>query len=136
MAFGQGKPVEVGLYDLHNRGSSPVTVKSISLDHPHGLVMTETWLTPIGHQNGQELTIGVGWPYPPSFTALVRQVWSERRPAIGATVRPGQDLNLVFGLTRTGAVGKSGGPVIVYTADGSTYTLHENTSLSVAARCF
>jgi len=130
-----GVPITMGIYDLHNTGTSPVTVKTVTLPSAHGLTMTKAWLVPIGQTgSGGTLDVGAGWPYPPSFTALVRSVWAQRRPAAGATIKPGQDLNLVFGLTRTtGSVGKSDGPAITYTAAGSTYTVQEKTSLVVAA---
>jgi len=140
MAFTEGQPVTTGIYDLHNTGSSPVTVTSVTLPDAHGLTMTKAWLVPIGHSPGSGrvggMLVGAGWPYPPSFTKLVRSVWAQRRPAVGATIKPGQDLNLVFGLTRTTAkAGKSSGPLIAYTTGGLSYTVAEQTTLEVAAKC-
>ena len=141
MGFPQGRPVTTGIYDLRNTGTAAVTIQSVTLPGAHGLRKTKAWLVPIGHtpgqaNNGGGILVGAGWPYPPSFTALVRSVWAKRRPAVGATIKPGQDLNLVFGLTRTTAkAGKSDGPAIWYTASGSSYTVNEKTSLVVAARC-
>ena len=134
-----GVPITMGIYELHNTGTSAVTVKTVTLPSAHGLTMTKAWLVPIGQTGGGgTLDVGAGWPYPPSFTAIVRSVWAQRRPAVGnTTIKPGQDLNLVFGLTRTmGSVGKSDGPAITYAAAGSTYTVQEKTSLVVvAANC-
>jgi len=137
MDFAQGKPVTTGIYELNNSSSDAVTVQSVTLPGAYGLTMTRAWLVPVGQTgNGGTMTVGAGWPYPPSFTALVRSVWAQRRPAVGATIKPGQDLNLVFGLTRTTAnAGKSSGPAITYTAGGSTYTVQEKTSLMVASTC-
>ena len=50
------------------------------------------------------------------------------RPS-GQLIRPGQDLNLVFGLMN----GESGGPLISYTSDGIPYSVQEQTVLQVAA---
>lgn len=127
----------MGIYELDNTGTSPVTVQSVTLPAAHRLTMTKAWLVPIGHTgNGGTIDVGAGWPYPPSFTALVRSVWAQRRPAVGATIKPRQDLNLVFGLIRTtGSVGKSDGPAIAYTAGRSTYAVQEQTNLIVAANC-
>jgi len=125
----------MGIYELHDTGKSTVTVKAVTLPGAHGLAMTKAWLVPIGQTgDGSTMDVGAGWPYPPSFTKLVRAVWAQRQPAVGATIKPGQDLNLVFGLTRTkGSVGKSDGPAITYTAAGSTYTVQEETGLVLAA---
>jgi hypothetical protein len=132
----QGQTITMGIYDLKNSGSSPVTVQSVSLGSPHGLTMTKSWLVPIEHVGGTLELAGAGWPYPPDFSRPVHWAWVLRKPAVGAVIRARQDLNLVFGLTRTTArAGRSDGPVIVYTADGNTYTLAENVSLVVARKC-
>jgi len=134
----EGRPLTTGLYDLHNTGTSPVTVQSVSLGSPHGLkITTKAWVMPIFHdvKTGNWDVVGVGVPYPPTTWPE----WSNREPAIGAVILPGQDLNLVFGMTRTSASdGTSAGPVILYTVNRGTYTLHEQTGLMVAARksCF
>ena len=137
----EGVPTTVGLYDLHNSGSSPVTVHGISLPHDHGLTMTSSWLTPIYHGVGRDLVIGVSWPWPPSRStgagaAAVRWAWAPRKPLTGAVIKPHEDLNLVFGLTRTTARNSySGGPVITYSTGGTAYTVSEKTTLEVAKSC-
>ncbi len=96
--------------------------------------MTTPWLVPIYHdpKTGNYETVGVGGPYPPTYAPE----WPNHRPAIGGIIKPGQDLNIVFGLTRTSAkAGHSDGPAITYTAGGSTYTVSEAVSLTVAAIC-
>jgi hypothetical protein len=120
----------MGIYGLGVKsGTSPVTVQRVSLGSPHGLAMTTAWVTPVFANTP---LIGAVLSWPPAGPA-----WAQRRPAAGAVIKPGQDLNLVFGLTRTTPrSGRSDGPVIVYTADGNTYTLAENTSLIVQANCF
>lgn len=125
----QGQTITMGIYDLDvESGTSPVTVQSVRLGSPHGLKMTKAWVTPIFANTP---LIGTAlWP-PPASPA-----WAQRKPAEGAVIKPGQDLNLVFGLTRTTArAGRSDGPVIVYTANGNTYMLAENVSLVVARKC-
>jgi hypothetical protein len=135
----QGQPTGVGLYDLRNSGSSPVTLKHVTLASPHGLTMTRAWLTPIYHRAGRSYLVGVGWPWPLSLARgsgsyPVRWAWARRTPAVGAVVKPHQDLNLVFGLIRTTARNAhSGGPVITYTSDGNTYTVREQTTLKITA---
>ena len=134
LSFPQGKPVTVGLYDLANAGQTTVTIQHIELPADSGLTMGKTWLVPIYHDpgNGNFVVVGVGAPYPPTTAPE----WPDRRPAIGATIRPGQDLNLVFPLTRTTAkAGKSRGPMITYAAGGSDYSVSEKTSMIVAENC-
>ena len=132
----QGEPVTLGLYTLQNNGTSAATINSVRLpSDARGLKMTKAWVVPIYHdpKTGNLELIGVGWPYPPTS----QPTWPQRSPAAGAIVKPGQDLNLVFGLIRTtGGNGRSDGPVIVYTVNGSSYTIHEAVSLLLAAaRC-
>lgn len=120
-----GTPVVMGLFELKNQGADPVTVRSVSLPAAHGMAMTEAWLVP--RDGGPNL--GVGFPYPPVTSPL----WAHRVPASGAVIEPGEDLNLVFGVLRTTtADGSSHGPMIVYTAGRTTYTLRESLSLALA----
>lgn len=135
LAFAQGQPVVAGIYVLDNTGTEAATVNSVTLSNAHGLTMTKAWLVPVGGSGNGHLLVGAGWPYPPSFTKLVRSVWAQRRPADGATIQPGHTLNLVFGLTRTTVQPGTGDPVISYTAGGSGYTVAEKTTLEVAAKC-
>jgi hypothetical protein len=136
MRFGQGRPVTTGIYDLTDHGTSPVTIKSVTLPGAHGLTMTKPWLAPIHYnpKNGDYVDVGVGAPYPPSTSETPQ--WAQRRPAIGGIIGASKTLTLVFGLTRTTAkAGKSSGPVIAYTAGGTSYTVKERVSLIVAADC-
>jgi hypothetical protein len=125
----QGQTITMGIYELENSGSTPANVQSVSLGSPHGLAITNAWITPI-FANTPLIGAVLSWP-PPAGPA-----WAERKEAEGAVINPGRDMNLVLGLTRTTAnTGRSDGPIIVYTAGGTTYTLSENTSLIVAAKC-
>ena len=64
--------------------------------------------------------VGDGMTYPPTNWPT----WPERQAIPGAVIRPHQQLNLFFGITRTAArLVQAGAPVITYTADGNTYTL-------------
>jgi hypothetical protein len=135
----EGQPITMAIYDLHNTGSSPVKITGVGLPAAHGLTMTRSWLVPIYYppsHPGQSLLIGAGWPYPPDSTAALASnpEWRNRVPAVGATIRPGQDLNLVFGLTRTTRKpGWSKGPLIAYSAGGSSYSVQEQTTLEIAS---
>ena len=120
-----GTPVLVGLFELVNQGTDPVTVQSVSLPAAHGMAMTEAWLV----QRDAGPNLGMGFPYPP----VTSRLWAHKVPASGAVIEPGEDLNLAFGILRTTAAdGSSDGPMIVYTAGRTTYTLREKLSLALA----
>jgi hypothetical protein len=135
--FSRGTPLTTGIYELDNTGTVAAAVQSVTLPDAHGLRMTKAWLVPIwqaGH--GGTLEVGAGWAYPPNFSKAARYQWARRVPAVGATIKPGHGLNLVFGLIWAGGrAGTSPGPVIAYTAGGSSYTVAEQTTLEVAAKC-
>jgi hypothetical protein len=130
----EGVPVAMGFYDLENSGTSPVKVQSVSLGSPHGLKITsKAWLMPIYHdiKEGNWHVAGVVFRYPPTKWPE----WSHREAARGAVMRPGQDLNLIFAMTRTWTRdGRSDGPVVTYLANGGSYTLQERTGLILAAK--
>ena len=67
--------------------------------------------------------------------AFNRTNWGATSSAV--MYQPGKVLQLAFGVIRTTAAdGSSDGPVVVYTAGRTTYTLHEQVSLAVApAHC-
>lgn len=125
-----GVPVTEGIYVLANAGTSPVTIKSVRLPSPHGTVMTSAWLIPVEKTAGGGILVGAGYPYPPTHWAE----WYRRVAVAGAVIRPHEGLNLVFGLTRTtAAAGHTSGPVITYSAGGSTYSLQEQVGFVITA---
>lgn len=133
-----GEKLAVGIYDLHNYSKSPVKVTGITLPAAHGLKLSGGWLTPIlqDPSDGDWVSIGAGFPYPPAYSKLARQEWQRRRPLIGATIGPHRDPDLVFVLTRTRpGVGHSAGAKITYTSAGRTWMITENTTLAIAGNC-
>jgi hypothetical protein len=122
----------IGIYTLDNGGKSPVKVTGISFPHDHGLRMTSAYLVPIGHQDGDTYSIGIASTFPAAYSKLARKVWTERVLLIGATIRPGQNLNLVFGMgLTTHHAGSSDGPRIAYTSGGSDYYVQEKFDLQM-----
>ena len=132
-----GDALTTGIYELDNTGTAAATIQGVTLPGAHRLRMTKAWLVPIGQApNGNTMLVGAGWAYPPNFSKLARYQWARRVPAVGATIKPGHGLNLVFGLIWAGGrAGLSGGPVIAYTAGGSSYTVSEQVTLEIAAKC-
>lgn len=130
-----GQWVTMGEWPLENRSGSPVTIQSVRLPaDASNMRMTKAWLVPIyidRHGNTEE--VGVGFPWPP--TLKIVPSWNKRQPAAGGVIKPGQTLVLAFGVTRTSATrdGRSGGPVIVYSAEGRTMTVQKNPVMVLAA---
>jgi hypothetical protein len=135
--FSPGAPLTTGIYELVNTGTAAATIQSVTLPDAQRLRMTKPWLAPIGRTaNGGTIDVGAGFSYPPSFSKLARWQWANRVPAIGATIKPGHGFDLLFGLIWAGGkTGLSGGPVIAYTAGGSSYTVSEQVTLEIATYC-
>jgi hypothetical protein len=135
--FSPGAPLTTGIYELNNTGSAAATIQSVTLPDAHRLRMTKAWLVPIGRTaNGGTMDAGAGFSYPPSFSKLARYQWARRLPAVGATIEPGHGFDLLFGLIWAGGkTGLSGGPVIAYTAGGSSYTVSEQVTLEIGTYC-
>ena len=125
-----GQPVADGMSVLYNHGTSPVRVTSVKLLSQRGLVMTEAWLVPTYKPpHGAWSYVGVQL-YPP----INWQTWPRRQPIPGAVIKPGQALNLVFGLSSTGPKdAHTGGSVITYTANRTSYTLQETFGFVLVA---
>jgi len=134
----QGEWINMG-WAVENHGDTPVTIKSVRLpaDASHLQMTTKTWLVPpyyVAKTKTHFLGGGVtGGPYPPP--ARTRN-WDKRRPAVGAIIGPHQTDTLAAGLMRTSArTARSGGPVIIYSADGTTFTWQEDISVVLANDC-
>jgi hypothetical protein len=105
---------------LYNTGTTPVTVIRVKLASPHGVTMTKAWLMPLYKPPHGSLSYAGVQSYPPTSWPE----WPNRQPIPAAVIKPGQYLNLVFGLTRTTAgPGRTDGAVITYTANRISYTL-------------
>lgn len=130
-----GHAVTIGEYDLHNTSKTLVTIVSITLPGVHRLTVTKPYLAPVYHdpKNGDWDLIGAGGPWPPT----TQPTWPEHRLAVGAVIRPGQDMNLVYGLARTsGREGYTGAAIVTYTAGRWTYVLYESLDMMVSQNCF
>jgi hypothetical protein len=115
----------MGVWGLHNNSASTVTVQSATLPGEHDLIATPGWLVPIR----DETLIGTAL-WPPSSP-----MWALRKVAAGGEIGPHQTVSLVFGVAMTSArTGVAGAPVVVYTANGHSYTLRESLSVQLAAK--
>jgi hypothetical protein len=119
-------PRAMGDFTLHNTGTAPVTVNSVTLAGAHGLAQGKPWLLPI---IGDQPLVGAAL-WPPRGRA-----WARRIPADGAVLRHGQNLNLVLEVWRTRSPWGIAQVTISYTASGTTYSLTEGWSVQVAGNC-
>jgi hypothetical protein len=126
-----GQPMADGMSVLYNDGTSPVRVINVTLLSPRRLAMTKAWLVPVYKPpHGSISYVGVQL-YPP----IHWHTWPLRQAIPGAVIKPGQALNLVVGLTRTGPKdGTTGGTVITYTANRISYTLQETFGYAILGK--
>jgi hypothetical protein len=135
--YSRGQIAAAGIWDLDNGGKSPVTFTRFVLPATRRLrLATKAWLVPIAHTGSETLLIGDGGTWPPHQDSIERSQWAKRVPLMGAVLRPGQDRNLVFGVTWTsGHYGSSAGPRVTYKSAGQTYTLSEHVRIAVSGTC-
>lgn len=129
----------MGEWALENHSRSVVTIQGVRLPADvRDMRMTKAWLVPIyrDSQGNYEL-VGAGFPWPPTSQWVPARTWDKRQAAVGAAIKPGETITLAFGVTRTSATkpGRSGGPVIVYSAGGSTFTVQKSPSMVLANKC-
>jgi hypothetical protein len=129
-----GVPGEIssfGDYVLDNQSSSTVTIQSVTLGPTSkGLTIAGgAWILPI--LGGNMIAVGSWPPDRPPEQAPMAPAWAMRQHADGAHIKPGQTRSLILGVTRTThkEPGRSRGPLIVYTAGGSTYTVQESPAI-------
>jgi hypothetical protein len=116
-----GTTLANGFYPIENHSDEAVTITSMRLVGGPGQKMTgPAWLVPWGPQYNHPGIGLVPWPM-----ATDLPWWKQRRLAVGATIGPHMDANLVFSQTRTDAHPEPAEPEFTYTADGSTYTVTE-----------
>jgi hypothetical protein len=125
-----GKTLANGFYGLENDSDKSVRITSVRLIGGPGQAMTSAaYLVPWGPAFSHGL-IGLNPPWPPTVPW-----WKQRRLAVGATIGPHTDANLVFAQTRTEAHPKSATPEITYAASGNSYTIIEPIRSVVALNC-
>lgn len=87
----------IGGEALRNKGISSVTIKSIDLIDPEGLLLEEAFLIPI-----DEASIGAMAGSSPDPTSSAYASWLNRKDAEGASISPGDDQDLLLVLRASG----------------------------------
>ncbi len=125
-----GTTLANGFYAIENPSDEAVMITSMRLVGGLGQQMTSpAYLVPWGPQYGHGLVGLVPWPPDVPW-------WKQRRLAVGDTIGPHSDANLVFRQTRTDARPRPAEPQFTYTADGSSYTVVEPVqSIVVPGNC-
>jgi hypothetical protein len=125
-----GQPRSMGDFVIYNSSKTePVTVQQVQITHVHGLAMGKPWLVPITTSHGTRTLIGA-WSYPPYGKA-----WDQRVPAIGASVAPRQNLNLVVPVWRTRSPSGWANVRVRYAAGGHEYAYTYGLQVMVSAHC-
>jgi hypothetical protein len=121
-----------GLEDLINKGHSTVTITKIALVHADELALTSARLAPVGHHGHFSTLAGVlpGGPGPDEPGG--RLAVEKSRPAIGATIKPGAEANLLL-FIKASHGGKMGPPKVTYTDETGTYAWTGGTNLIIPA---
>jgi hypothetical protein len=122
-----GGPEAIGVWvlrGLHDDQHAKVT--SVELPHVHHLRVLGVWLVPLDGTGG----IGDA-AYPPASWPA----WHDRVPAVGGIVGAGpihgQDLLYGLALTAGSKFGTAGGPIVTYSFDGNSYTVHEAITVRI-----
>jgi hypothetical protein len=117
----------MGIFVLPDGGKSSVTVTSVTLTGDRGLKMGEPWLVPLTDDGHDAIGTAV---WPPGGPA-----WAARKPADGAVIRPGQQLNLVFSLWHPAGKSGTASVTVDYKSAGTSYALTEGFTVQVADNC-
>jgi hypothetical protein len=104
----------------------PIRIDSFELVDARGMTLLDSWLLPPGSD-------GVGaLEYPPVDFAP----WQSRTVAIGATVKAGDVVPIVFEVERTGeATGRASAVTIGYTVDGGSFHHTGTLGIELAMPC-
>jgi hypothetical protein len=119
-----GQVIAVGYVVLLN-GNAQLTVNTVRLTDNHGLAMGTPWLTPVFDDS----SIGFGFPWPPAVKQF--RAWRYRHLADGATVRPGQNPDLVIPVWRTGKKAGQSSITVYYTSGGNAYTWTSSQQVAI-----
>ena len=118
---------------VENFGSTPVMILSVRPPaDARNVRMSRAWIVPIYH-DAKTGNFDLAEPGVPT--------WNQRQPAVGAVIRPAKGpaeaVTLEYGVMRTttATAGRSDPPVIVYKADGTTFTVQQGFDLVLADNC-
>ena len=120
----KGQVLSDGFDPLMNSGRAPATIEAVSLADPHHLVLLTAYVVPI--TGGFLYGVHAGFPPAPALDPGV--LWSDRQPAVGATVPhtgPDHLANLLLIVKPTASTGSAAGVLIAYRAAGQAVPVPE-----------
>jgi hypothetical protein len=120
-----------GSNDLQNAGTDPVVITKVELVHAEGFTLSSARLGPIGHQ-GKHGTLIMG-VQPGGAEPAFQWMVDESVPALGAVIRPGQDVNLLLFLHAPHSNGSMMPPRVTYLENGNTRVWNGGETLTTVA---
>lgn len=103
-----------GTNALRNSGANPIEIEDVRLVEARGLRIEGAYVAPILHTS----LIGTVPPTTPAAPGYA--AWQQRKSASGATILPGQEINLVLVLGIGREVGDARGGVEIRYRDGNS----------------
>jgi hypothetical protein len=121
-----------GSNSLHNNGDDPVVITKVELVDAKGLVLSSARLAPIFRQ-GRTTTLQGVEPGYRHHSPFVRWAISRSVPAIGASIKPGQERNLLLYLKAPHGGGAMQPPKVTYLEKGHVRVWTGGETLTVPA---
>ncbi|GAA0579314.1 hypothetical protein HPO96_13515 [Kribbella sandramycini] len=114
---------------ITNTGKEAMVIKKVSTVEAIGLKLADAVIMPIHEQT----LVGVAGSWPPKQAAG----WGAQQPAVGYSVPPKSEMNLVVHLVRDQAVTEASLKAlrVEYTIGHRSYQLETNTTLNLRPRC-
>lgn len=125
-----GQEVTIGVGVIRNDSDRPWSLGSVRLIEPSNLELRHVHFVPIKDRT----LIGVALSWPPPSVLEDDSTWSERRIPEQAEIAPGEELNLVVGVTPTRNVDASAeGLRVAYSNGHDEYVDSTTTAIRVPA---
>jgi hypothetical protein len=128
----KGQVLSDGFDPLMNSAQAPATIEAVSLADPHHLRLLTAYVVPI--TGGFLYGVHAGFPPAPGLDPGV--LWSERQPAVGASIPhsgPNHLANLLLVVKPTASSGSAAGVLIAYRVAGQLYQFQSQIKLIVEA---
>lgn len=123
-------PIAVGrkiiLGDVLQAKQQPLDLEAVAFRDANGFTVDASYAIPV---DGTSFAVE---SYPSSHP----EIWDRREAIAGAVVQPGQAMNVVFVVTRTGESASAGSIEVEYAAGGQHYVKADTTSFSLKDKCF
>ena len=110
--------------------SEPVSIEAVRLQNAADLAIIDASVVVVPRTT----LIGAHDAYPPNEIHADAPSWSDRVPARGATLQPGETWNLILGVKVEGKRGTADAVEVQYTNDGNAHRYLATTELDLRRR--